>query len=99
MFAGVDCGELADPVNGGVTTDPSTRFQSVATYTCNVGYNLTGNETRNCQADAVWSREAPTCQSTEIDTHKHTHKNRIGIVLTYSKFCSLTFVQLSIVPH
>ena len=63
MYIGVDCGGLAAPANGGVTTDPSTRFPSVATYTCNVGYDLIGSETRNCQADTVWSGEAPTCQS------------------------------------
>ena len=38
-----------------------TVFGSTATYTCNDGFRLEGEETRKCEATALWSGEAPTC--------------------------------------
>lgn len=55
---------LVTPTNGsldrtmGVTGD-------VATYSCDSGYNLSGNggsNTRTCQVDAAWSGTSPTCE-------------------------------------
>lgn len=46
-----------------VNADPST-FLSVATYTCNAGYELdsgTADFNRTCQADGEWSLGAPNC--------------------------------------
>lgn len=58
----VDCGNLADPVNGTVT-HLSTTFQSVAQYGCALGYSLiNGSATRICQSDGVWSGTQPSCQ-------------------------------------
>ena len=34
---------------------------NTATYTCNPGYNLTGDATRMCQSDGMWSDSPPTC--------------------------------------
>ena len=34
---------------------------SVASYTCNDTYQLTGNESRTCMDDGMWSGEEPTC--------------------------------------
>jgi hypothetical protein len=33
----------------------------VATYSCDIGYAITGVTTRSCQANATWSDAAPTC--------------------------------------
>ncbi|KFM77244.1 Sushi, von Willebrand factor type A, EGF and pentraxin domain-containing protein 1, partial [Stegodyphus mimosarum] len=37
-------------------------FMSKVSYTCEVGYKLKGPSTRQCQANATWSNELPTCQ-------------------------------------
>ncbi len=50
--------------NGVVTYNPSTtpRLEdTVATHTCNTGYNLDGDKTRTCQNDRQWSSAAPSC--------------------------------------
>ena len=58
----MDCGTLTNPVNGQVSTTGTT-FGQTATYSCNTGYNLMGDDTRTCQATGQWSGNAPTCQS------------------------------------
>ncbi len=55
------CGDLEPPVNGEVSAD-NTTVGSTATYSCNEGYRLRGESTRNCQGDAVWSGEPPVCE-------------------------------------
>ena len=62
-----DCAALADPANGQVTVNPDTLEDSIATYSCNVGFDLNGDETRTC-FNSGWGGEAPTCQGEEIDT-------------------------------
>ena len=60
----VDCGNLTDPNNGRVTHLSAT-FQSVAEYTCDVGFTLSGQSaTRTCQSNGVWSGIQPSCQGT-----------------------------------
>ena len=38
-----------------------TVLNSVATYSCNTGYTLTGDATRTCQGNSTWSGAIPTC--------------------------------------
>ena len=66
----VDCGGLSNPENGAITMSGTT-YNSVATYSCNDGYNLVGDITRTCQANATWSGRDPSCESTIIG-HKST---------------------------
>jgi len=61
-----DCGPLEDPENGMVVVSPSTLDGSVATYSCNVGFDLGGFPTRTCRLNpptipGVWDGEEPTC--------------------------------------
>ena len=58
----VDCGTLTYPTNGQVSHTAGTTFGQTATYSCDTGYNLVGDNTRICQATGVWSGSAPTCQ-------------------------------------
>ena len=60
----VDCGNLTDPANGQVSHTAGTTFGQTATYSCNTGYNLMGDNNRTCQATGNWSGSAPTCQRT-----------------------------------
>ena len=59
-FAAVDCGPPPAPTNGSVL-HKQTVFQSIADYSCHVGYRLVGRRKRTCEAQGVWSGETPTC--------------------------------------
>ena len=56
----VGCGPLSDPVNGQVTTSGTT-FNSMATYSCDEGFNLVGSRAVTCGLDGVWTPSSPTC--------------------------------------
>ena len=55
------CTNLTDPSNGRVTADGTT-FLSTATYTCDHGYRLIGDNTRTCGAGGQWSSYQPRCE-------------------------------------
>ena len=55
------CGSLPDPANGQVTLTGTT-VGSEATYTCNPGYTLWGDQTRQCRSGGQWSGSEPTCE-------------------------------------
>jgi hypothetical protein len=55
-----ECEQPADPDHGSVSM-PSLVVSSVATYACNVGYQLQGLSQRTCQASLIWSGTAPIC--------------------------------------
>ena len=57
----VPCRALPDPLNGTVMWDGLTPG-SVATYSCDEGFELNGVRTRTCQNDGTWSDDAPTCE-------------------------------------
>jgi hypothetical protein len=52
--------DLTAPANGNVAPTMGTTG-TVATYSCNGGYALSGSATRTCQADGGWSGAAATC--------------------------------------
>ena len=56
-----DCGELSPPTHGTIQYTDETVYQSVASYSCDIGYSVEGRSTRICQADASWSHTEPTC--------------------------------------
>eukprot|EP00731_Ephydatia_muelleri_P030228 Em0021g751a len=58
----VDCGTLTTPVQGTVSLTATT-VGSVAVYACNLGFTLSGDATRICQATGMWSGQQPTCSS------------------------------------
>lgn len=61
----VDCGSLSDPEDGTVEIN-GTVFGSQASYSCDIGYNLVGVNTRTCLDSQQWSDSAPHCQSMRI---------------------------------
>lgn len=63
-FVSVDkiCSKLTAPEYGSIKLS-GRKPGSKATYTCNVGFTLEGEDTRKCQRNGVWSGEAPTCES------------------------------------
>ncbi|KAI8507112.1 hypothetical protein Bbelb_155510 [Branchiostoma belcheri] len=58
-----ECLLLTAPTNGAMTG--SNFYQDVLTFTCNSGYNLLGNPSLTCQADATWSGTVPICPPVE----------------------------------
>ena len=58
----IDCGPLGHPDNGRMSLSGTT-YNSVATYSCDSGYGLIGNNTRTCLGTGNWSGEEPTCIS------------------------------------
>ena len=62
LYTDVDCGSLTDPENGAVNFTTTT-FNSVATYSCETGYNLVdGDMMRTCLASGTWSGSNPSCK-------------------------------------
>ncbi len=55
------CDPLRDIRNGRVLFTGTT-VDSTATYSCNKGYILVGEQTRTCQYDGQWSGEEPVCE-------------------------------------
>lgn len=60
-----DCENLTNPFNGVVSLN-GTLVGSLAMYSCSMGYNLVGINTRSCQSDGQWSGSAPTCQGVYV---------------------------------
>jgi len=61
-FAVVNCNTPPQPANGRVTYSATT-YNSVATYSCNGGYEFSGGSTtiqRTCLASGAWSGSTPS---------------------------------------
>ena len=67
VIADVDCGGL-DIINGYISYSTGTTYNSVATYSCDTGYELQGGQTRTCQNNGTWSGDMPSCQSKAMAT-------------------------------
>ena len=60
------CESLNNPTNGEVVINASTRVVgSVATYTCDDGFLLSGSDERECQDNGMWSGPEPLCNIVE----------------------------------
>ena len=71
---GIMCANLTNPENGQVLQLLNGNvLGTVANYSCNAGYALLENVSRECvntNMEAVWTGEAPTCQREQL---VHTH--------------------------
>ena len=59
-FSAIDCGDPGTLANGQRSLS-STTYNSVVTYTCDVGYTLQGSNSRTCQSSGQWSGSVPHC--------------------------------------
>ena len=92
----VDCGPLTNPDNGQVNTSNGTTFGSLATYTCDTGYTLSGSESRTCEDSGVWAvLTSPICESEFTNTvtvmnimHSNFNKYCADSILYYRSFHS-----------
>ena len=76
----VMCPTLMNPLNGRVSYS-STEYSSVATYTCDLGYEVFGPLARTCQANEVWSGSETTCQG-ESCQYMSSGESVISIIYT-----------------
>ncbi len=60
------CFDLPPLINGVIAYDAgladSRPLNTIATFTCDNGYTVTGWNFRQCLNDGTWSASAPTCQ-------------------------------------
>ncbi len=61
-FKAIECVKLSNPLNGLVIME-GIAFGSIATYSCEEGFNVNGQARRICESDGNWSDRAPTCIS------------------------------------
>ncbi len=64
MYTAV-CEDLPPPANGVISYDRMffpRPAGTVATYTCDTGYDIFGRSTRTCQLDTTWSGGDTVCQ-------------------------------------
>ena len=64
-----DCGPLQHPDHRTVSA-LTTTYNYVATYTCDLGYNLFGESDRRCSENGEWSGKIPTCMGELISFYK-----------------------------
>ncbi|XP_078674658.1 E-selectin-like [Branchiostoma floridae x Branchiostoma belcheri] len=62
----VECARPTAPENGAMTPlgsqqDPGFFYRDMAEFSCNKGYDLTGQASISCRADGSWSSGVPTC--------------------------------------
>ena len=58
--------DILEPPSDGQVSQTGTLAGSVATYSCNQGFTLVGEETRVCQANGEWSDEEPFCKGKPV---------------------------------
>ena len=59
--AAIECEDLDDPRNGDVKLTGTT-VGSTATYVCDDGFVLRGNQLRKCLSNGRWSGNEPFCK-------------------------------------
>ena len=52
---------LANPTNGSVSIPDGNEIEDEAVYSCDPGFELSGNSRRCCRSSGSWSGTAPTC--------------------------------------
>ncbi len=62
VCTGIECASLQPPMNGLVNNPEDTIVGSVASYTCNEGYELSGPITRSCEVTGQWTATEPVCK-------------------------------------
>ena len=71
-FPAVDCGDPGNLTNGQRSLS-STTYNSVVTYTCDVGYTLQGSNNKTCQSSGQWSGSVPQCNGMLLQTYAVTN--------------------------
>ena len=80
----VSCSDPGTPSNG-QRIETGFLYNSVVSYSCEAGYNLTGSETLACLSNGMWNATAPSCSIiTCNDPRTPSNGQRIGDIFNYS---------------
>ena len=80
----VSCSDPGTPSNG-QRIETGFLYNSVVSYSCEAGYNLTGSETLACLSNGMWNATAPSCSITTCnDPGTPSNGQRIGDTFNYS---------------
>ena len=94
----INCGDSGTPTNSQRTLS-STTYNSVVTYTCDVGYTLQGSNSRTCQSNGQWSGSVPQCtrmlSSIHIVFSTGVHKSTMILSYLFTFLCSRLYQVLS----
>ena len=67
----VPCQPRSDPNNGMINCslgdDRVPSYEDTCSYTCNMGYELTGSNTRTCQSNGSWSGGDSVCREGNLE--------------------------------
>lgn len=97
------CPVLPDPVNGIVSVTTRT-VNSLAIYSCNILFGVSGSPLRTCREDGEWDGEEPVCikrtdvecpnLETPVDGTLFITSNNLGGIASYS--CGAGFMLVGI---
>lgn len=97
----ISCSKPVAPQNGRVDFT-SVNVGSIATYTCSLGFSLSGSSTQTCLSTGLWSPEAPTCTAVRCSAPRApangqviTSGTAVGSVATYSCNTGYTLIGSS----
>ena len=80
----VDCGDPGTPSNG-AKAGTSFTYNSIITYSCNVGYNVMGADSLTCLSSGSWNRSVPSCVIVSCgNPGTPSNGQRIGDTFNYS---------------
>ncbi|XP_070554203.1 protein mesh-like [Ptychodera flava] len=88
----VTCPILVTPKEGTMTSTGNT-YLSVATFSCNNGYNLHGSSVRTCTADGSWDGQSVSCEAhsqEDVGSEDSAHKKSFTVIGT--SFAGATLV-------
>ncbi|KAH3836216.1 hypothetical protein DPMN_109587 [Dreissena polymorpha] len=81
-----ECSQLSNPTDGNASYT-NIIYKSVATYTCNIGFDLIGVSTRECLNNRSWSAEKPFCKIKDCGPpHISSNGYVSGNLTTYGAF-------------
>jgi len=80
-----DCGTLSAPVNGQISTGVTT-YGATRTFTCTIGYVLTGASSVTCLATGKWDGSKPNCDKKGTVNFCQTLSGDIFFILYYVQF-------------
>ena len=62
FFLVVDCGNPGSPAHGNRDSSNVFTYDASASFTCDPGYELVGEQSIKCQGDGTWSSSIPVCR-------------------------------------
>lgn len=65
----ITCPELSTPRNGHKSSNDMV-VETVVTFGCSLGYNMTGSSVLECQEGGNWNGTTPTCKGICVNTNE-----------------------------